>query len=428
MFPKKTTFILFLTVFIDMMGFSIIFPVFPEILQFFQQKQQDFTLKLFQSILLFFLKNPEHPYYIVLLGGLTGSLYAFLQFLFAPLWGKISDRTGRKPILILTSIGNLFGYLAWLFSDTFTLFVLSRLITGCMGGNISVASAAMADITPKEKRASGMGLIGAGIGLGFLFGPPLGGIFAHLPSFLPTNITLTIFPNSALLSNLFALLNLLLIIYFFKETHTQRDPTPLIHPVLMIQNSNKKVLLISLIYFLFTLGFSGMEFSINFFFHDILHFTPRQIGFSFVYMGLIIILVQGGVVRKISGKIQERDISILGSILLVIGFINLSLSKTPFFTFVSLSFLSFGGALLNPSLSSLVSIFTKGEDQGKTLGMFRGLGSLARSLSPIVFSILYFQFGPDFGFITSGILSVIVLTLLWLAPKNGISHANAKVY
>lgn len=426
MFPKKTTFLLFLTVFIDMMGFSIIFPVFPEILKFFQEKGQDPTLQLFQFVLLSFLKDPQHPYYIVLLGGLTGSLYAFLQFLFAPFWGKLSDRVGRKPILILTSCGNLLGYIIWLFSNSFDLFVLSRIITGSMGGNISVASAAIADVTPKEKRASGMGIIGAGVGLGFLFGPPLGGVLAHLPNFLPTYEQFTIFSNSALLAVLVALLNLLLIVFFFKETHTSRNQTQFTHPVFFLfQSSNREVFFISLVYFLFSLGFSGMEFSINFFFHDILEFSPRQIGFSFVYMGLIVIFVQGGIVRKISGKVTEKKIAIFGSILLVIGFSILGVSKTVVFTFLSLSFLALGSGLLNPSLSSLVSLVTQ-EDQGKALGMFRGLGSLARALSPIIFSVLYFQFGPSFGFFTSGVLSGIVFILLFFLPRKENSYVKIR--
>ncbi|MCX8000476.1 MAG: MFS transporter, partial [Leptospiraceae bacterium] len=133
----------------------------------------------------------------------------------------------------------------------------------------------------------------------------------------------------------------------------------------------------------------------------------------------------GGVIRKISGKILEKHISIVGSLLLIVGFSFLSMAKTPIFTFFSLSFLSLGSALLNPSLSSLVSIFSTEEDQGKTLGIFRGLGSLARALSPFLFSILYFQFGPGFGFLTSGILSGIVLVLLFFVPQKGNSYAKA---
>lgn len=425
MFPKKTTFLLFLTVFIDMMGFSIIFPVFPEILKFYHAKGDDPFLEFFQTILLSFLNSSAHPYYIVLLGGLTGSLYAFLQFLFAPFWGKISDKFGRKPVLLLTSFGNFSGYVIWLFSSSFSLFVLSRVITGCMGGNISVASAAMADITPKEKRASGMGLIGAGIGLGFLFGPPLGGILAHLPFFLE-NSNFTIFPNSALLSATVALCNFLLIFFLFKETHTKRAEKEMLHPIILIaRNPNKKTLFLSFIYFLFILGFSGMEFSINFFFNDVLGFTPRQIGFSFVYMGLIVIFVQGGIIRKISGKISEKHISIFGSLLLLVGFFFLSIARTPFLTFFSLSFLSLGSALLNPSLSSLVSIFSANAEQGKSIGLFRGLGSLARAFSPLIFSVLYFHFGPEFGFLTSGILSIFVFILLLFVPQKGSSYAKA---
>ena len=172
---KREKLVLFLTVFIDMMGFSVIFPIFPETLRFFLARETDPVLQFFLSIIHLFESSNENKLFIVLFGGVVGSIYSILQFFFAPIWGRMSDRVGRKPALILTSTGNFLGYLVWFFSGSFTLFVISRLITGCMGGNISVASAAMADVTAEKDRAKGMGMIGAGIGLGFMFGPPLGG-------------------------------------------------------------------------------------------------------------------------------------------------------------------------------------------------------------------------------------------------------------
>jgi MFS family permease len=292
-----------------------------------------------------------------------------------------------------------------------------------MGGNISVASAGMADITSEKDRAKGMGMIGAGIGLGFVFGPPIGGMLSSLDllSIFPffSNLGVTIFSGSALISVIISLMNFLLIAFFLEESHKpQHDKEKFSHPVLRIfeVNSNQ-IKLISLINFTFILGFSGFEFSINFFFHDVLQFTPKQIGFSFVYMGFLIILIQGGVIRRISGKIKEKKIAIFGTILLFIGFLILLFAKSVFMSFLSLTFLSIGSAFLNPSISSLASLFSSSLEQGKNLGLIRGIGSLARGFSPILFSVVYFQVGPNQTFLASIFLIMLVFIFL-LKIKN----------
>jgi MFS family permease len=416
----KNKFILFLTVFIDMMGFSVIFPLFPDTLKFYLSQGNDEVLYFFISIVERFFATQNNPYFIVLFGGLIGSIYAVLQFIFSPIWGKISDIKGRKTILIFTSFGSFLGYLIWFFSGSFSTFVMSRVITGIMGGNISVASASMADMTTKEDRAKGMGIIGAGIGLGFIFGPPLGGIMSGYDiltnfSFLK-NIGITIYSSSALVSILVSLINFLMIIFIFEETFKPSSvvaPKNFYHPVFGIFRSNVLELpKICLIYFLFTLGFSGFEFCINFYFYESLQFTPKEIGFSFVFMGSIVILIQGGVIRRISGKIAEKKIAIFGSLSLLIGFIIISISKELSVVFLSLSFLSIGSAFLNPGISSLASIYSPQEDQGKNLGIMRGFGSLARAFAPLLFSLLYFTKGPVTTFRFSFVIIVFVLILL----------------
>ncbi len=421
---RKNSLLLFLTVFIDMMGFSVIFPIFPETLKFFMNQGSDPTLHFFLNLAYLLQGSDSHTgYFIVILGGLTGSIYAVLQFLFAPFWGKLSDRFGRRPVLIFTSFGNFLGYILWLFSGSFSLFVLSRFITGSMGGNISVASAAMADITTGENRTKGMGIIGAGIGLGFILGPPLGGILASVdfPNTI-AGIGLTVFPFSAFLSILIACVNLLLILFLFQETLDpvhQKASTGFQHPVLGIKDTNVKELpLLCLIYFLFTLGFSGFEFSLNFFFNDFLHFTPKQIGFSFVYMGFLVILVQGGIIRRISGKVPEKKIAFLGISFLIIGFVLLYFAHSGFYSFICLTFLSLGSAFFNPSISSLASLFSPSHSQGKNLGTLRGFGSLARALSPVLFSILYFRLGPHTSFLISGVFSLFVLFFVQKIPAK----------
>jgi MFS family permease len=423
---NKNALILFLTVFIDMMGFSVIFPIFPETLRFYIENGNDVILKIFIDLVESKLAMQNNPYFIVLFGGLIGSIYAILQFLFSPIWGRWSDRIGRKKILQFTSLGSFLGYLTWFFSGSFSTFVLSRVITGIMGGNISVASASMADMTSAEDRAKGMGIIGAGIGLGFIFGPPLGGIMSgvDLIQIFPVleSVGTTVYSSSALISVLVSLLNLIMIFTLYTETYSGEitQQRKFLHPVLGIFHTNSKLLpFLSLIYFLFTFGFSGFEFCINFFFYEALQFSPREIGFSFVYMGGIVILIQGGVIRRISGKISEKKIALFGSISLLIGFSLISNFHSVQIVFVSLFFLSMGSAFLNPSLSSMASLYSSTTEQGKNLGILRGFGSLARALAPLCFSFLYFSLGAKFAFYLSlGIVSLVFLLLFRIPPKE----------
>jgi MFS family permease len=416
---KREKLVLFLTVFIDMMGFSVIFPIFPETLRFFLSRETDPVLQFFLSIIHLFESSSENRLFIVLFGGVVGSIYSILQFFFAPIWGRMSDRVGRKSALILTSTGNFLGYLVWFFSGSFTLFVISRLITGCMGGNISVASAAMADVTSEKDRAKGMGMIGAGIGLGFMFGPPLGGILSSydLTAAYPglASYGVTVFSSSALLSVLIAFFNLLLVVFVFRETfnpQTSEKRTEL-HPILGLRKTTVTELpLLCLIYLLFSLSFSGFEFCINFFLFDVLSFNPKEIGYTFVYLGTIIILVQGGVIRRISGKVAEKKIALFGAVSLFLGLLVLSFSKSFGLTILSLGVISLGSAFLNPGLSSLASLFSSPLEQGKNLGIMRGFGALARGISPISFALLYFSFGAFSTFTVSALLILIVIILI----------------
>lgn len=408
-----------------MMGFSIIFPLFPETLKHYMMDPGDPILSTFLNILENTVVSRENSKFIILFGGLVGSVYAILQFLFSPIWGKLSDSFGRKRILEFTSLGSVLGYTVWLFSGSFSTFVLSRVITGTMGGNISVASAAMADLTSEKDRAKGMGFIGAGIGLGFIFGPPIGGLLSGLSLegwFPGSDSTLTVFGSSALVSVLASTLNLLLVLFFLPETlkiDTANKKKTFRHPVLGIFQSNNRFLpIVSLLYFLFTLGFSGFEFSINFYFSEYLGFSPKEIGLSFLYMGGIVILIQGGIIRRISGKVTERNIALFGAGFLLLGFFFIFLAPSTGWVFFSLFFLSVGSALMNPGLSSLASVTSGAEEQGINLGIMRGFGSLARAFSPFLFSILYFSMGAKFGFGVSFLVISVVFVILMRLGEN----------
>ncbi len=410
---KRTKIILLLIVFTDMMGFSLLFPLFPKTITHFLNQGDDSIFTLFYSWSLWLGQGGDSKYTLVLFGGLLGSIYSFLQFLSAPLWGKFSDRFGRKTILLFTTFGSVLGYSLWLFSSQFWMFVLSRVITGVMGGNLSVASAAMADHTDEKSRAGGMGMLGAGIGLGFVMGPLLGGITSTFTFLDPyyTSGTFVIFPVSALFAIIVASLNLVLIVFFLPESKNQSLGSKMIHPILNITSIQSKTLVrLCILNLLFLLSFSGFEFVINFYLSEGFAFSPRDIGFTFLFMGSIIILVQGGVVRKITRIITEKQMAEMGTFSVFVGFLFLIFGESITLVFVALFFLSVGASLVNPGLSSFASLESSQAEQGMSLGLFRSFGSLARAFSPLIFAVLFFQKGPKFTFI----LSTVILSVFWL--------------
>lgn len=418
---SRSKLILFLIVFTDMMGFSLLFPLYPKTITHFLEKGSDSIFTLFYNWSLWLGEGGDPKYTLVLFGGILGSIYSFLQFLSAPFWGKLSDRVGRRSILLFTTFGSVFGYVLWLFSSNFWMFVLSRVITGSMGGNLSVASAAMADHTDEKTRAGGMGMLGAGIGLGFVMGPLFGGIsstWTFLDSFYETGL-FVIFPATAFFAIIVALLNLVLIQFFLPESKVSNTHSKMIHPILNVKNIKSKTLIrLCVLNLMFVLSFSGFEFVINFYLSEGFQFLPKSIGLTFLYIGIIIILVQGGVVRRLSGKISEKLMVQIGSLLVGIGFLILIFGKDIYTVFGALFFLAFGSALVNPGLSSFASLESELGDQGMTLGLFRSFGSLARAISPIVFAVLYFQKGPVFTFILSLLILVAFMTLLFQTKER----------
>ena len=217
--------VIFLTLYIDLAGFSIIFPLFPEMLTFYLEK--DGSAGLLGGLLSILDQVAEisgmgDHFAPVLFGGVLGSLYAFLQFAFAPFWGALSDHHGRRRILLLTVAGTALSYLIWIFSGSFLLLVLARLFGGAMSGNLSVATAAVADVTTRKDRAKGMGMVGAAFGLGFITGPAIGGAFALINP-LETHPALAAyginpFSVSALAAFILAMVNLAWIWRRFSES------------------------------------------------------------------------------------------------------------------------------------------------------------------------------------------------------------------
>lgn len=421
-------FTLFLILFLDLVGFSIIFPLFPHLLQYYLlQDPENFFLKT----ILDFIQNVnigsnigDNITTIVLFGGILGALYSALQFFFSPLWGALSDRWGRKPILVISCFGMILSYALWIFADSFTLLLVSRLLAGLMAGNIAVATAVIGDVTEKNQRAGGMTLIGIAFGLGFIIGPALGGIFSlvDLTKLSPSLISFGINPFStiAIVAFVFSLINFFLILFLFSETLPANpeknfrtvNPLRLFRPL-----PHQGVHFVNLVNFLFLISFSAMEFTLVFLSTERFQFSPLKNAYLFTFVGVVNALVQGGFVRKRAHHIGEVNLTLTGFALLFLGFLILSFASSVVLLFFGLFFIATGAALIIPCLPAIVSLNSPETEQGYSLGIFRSLGAFGRMLGPLLGCILYWRLGGTLTyFIAAFFLILPFLLTLRLRP------------
>ena len=317
--------VIFLTIFIDLLGFTIIFPLFPALLDHYLLVDGHGGVLgwlLTQIDQLAQLAGSHSNYRAVLFGGVLGSLYAFLQFVFAPIWGSLSDRVGRRSVLLITVTGTTLSYVLWFFSGSFLLFIIARLIGGAFAGNLSVATAAVADVTSRENRAKGMGIVGVAFGLGFLFGPAIGSVasFYDLSSGHPelTKWGVNPFSLPALISFGFSLINLIWVWLRFRETlnPAERDKSETMrirHPLHELMNAEAgPARRTNWLYFIYNLSFSGMEFSLPFLAAERFGYQPTDMFKIFVFLGFVLIFTQGGIVRRAVPRFGEKRVLLTG--------------------------------------------------------------------------------------------------------------------
>lgn len=417
--------VIFLTVFVDLVGFSIIFPLYPSMLEYYLTGEG--SSGLLQDIVAMLPSDSDveqsdaEVHIAVLFGGFLGSLYSILQFACAPLWGSLSDRVGRKPVLLTTIGGIALSYLLWFFSGSFLLLVAARMLGGIMSGNISVATAAVADSTGREGRAKGMGIIGAAFGLGFVLGPAVGGLLflIDLTGPLAAVPGVNRFSAAAGGACLLSLWNLVWVATRFSETLTPEaqnrasdvgrpiNPLRLFHPF-EFPGVNRA----NLLYLLFQTAFAGMEFTLIFLARERFQYQPGHIAFMFVYAGLIIALVQGVVVRRVVAYLGEKNLAIVGLLVVLCGLVLTGLCRNQPQLFAGVGLLAVGSALAAPALTALVSLYAPAERQGEVLGVFRSLGALSRAVGPIIACSVYWTFGSQWPYLGG---AALLLVPLWLA-------------
>lgn len=406
---KKVLKLMFLTMFMDLIGFSIIFPMFPAMAKHYLSVDKD---NFFLSAMMNLISNVQNislsadgtPQMstVVLFGGLLGALYSLLQFIAAPFWGGVSDRIGRRPVLLISVFGLFLSYVIWFFSGSFTLLIIARLLGGLMSGNLSIASAVVSDITDSKNRSKGMAVIGIAFAFGFIFGPAFGGILSmvDLTQKFPNLVAYGVNPFStpALLAAILSFINFFTIWKSFPETLKKGTETGHYKRSLNIfalfkPLPDRRVNFTNFAYFLFITFFSGMEFTLTFLAVERLGYTSMDNAYMFIYIGLLIGLVQGGYVRRKANQVGERKMAFQGLLTLAPGLVILAIADTTWMLYGGLFFLAVGSAMTIPCLTSLVSLYSPVNMQGQSLGIFRSLGALGRVAGPIYASLMYWRYG-----------------------------------
>lgn len=417
---KKTIKLIFLTLFLDLVGFSIIFPMFPALAKYYLTVDRDnyFLNLIFGSISQLTSVGGADMSSIVLFGGALGALYSLLQFFAAPFWGGMSDRYGRKPMLLISLFGLFVSYGLWFVSGSFTLLILARFVGGIMGGNLSVATATIADVTNEKTRSKGMAFVGIAFALGFIIGPAIGGILTsinpleHFPAGEAWGLNPFSYP--ALFAAVLTLINLVSIYLQFEETLEKSNQTERSSNILKLFQplKNKQVNLTNYSYFFFISAFSGMEFTLTFLAVERLGYSSMDNAYMFIFIGFWIAMVQGGFVRRRASQIGEKKVALMGLGSIIPGLVIIAYAQGSLMLYLGLFFLSIGSAMAVPTLTALVSLFTSASEQGHSLGIFRSLGSLGRVIGPIAASLVYWKYGSAIPYLAGAVFLLIPILIL----------------
>ena len=387
---KPSVLVIFLTVFIDLIGFGIVLPLLP-------------------------LYNRDFGATGLMIGIIQASFSA-MQFLFAPGWGRLSDRIGRRPVLLLSTAAAAVSYVIFAFGCGLTgstaLWVIlgSRVLAGICGANITVAQAYIADISPPEERSKRMGLIGMAFGLGFVCGPPLGSLGIHLlgfrgPGWLAAGLCAANF-----------LLALAILPESWKPTSAHVPGRPHLEQWLHTLRHPKIGLLIG-VFFLATFCFASFEITLgllissNFHLNRATHEDMKMSGYLIGYCGFIGALVQGGAIGRMVKRSGESKV-IAHSLFLV----AISLAPLPFIhgpgtlawvlLLIVLAILAIGSSLTRPPVFGLISILTPANEQGATIGVAQSAGSLARILAPL-FAATLLDYHPAVPYLICSFISLL---------------------
>jgi len=382
--------ILFLTVFIDLVGFGVVIPLLPYYALHFEASPIQVTLLM--------------------------ACYSAAQFFSSPLLGRLSDRLGRRPVLLASLACSVLSYL-WLgFASSLWMLYAARLLAGAGAGNIAAAQAYITDVTTPENRAKGMGMIGAAFGLGFTLGPAIGGLLAGSDA---QSATLS---RPAFAAALLSAIALVLAAILLKESLAPENRLAARQPgrLALAQEAFARPLLRHLIilFFLTTTAFAGMESTFALWANSGFGWGPLQVGWLFFYIGIVLVLVQGGLVGRLSKFLGEPRMALAGSALLVLGLAGLPFSTDLARVLIDMALLAIGFGILNPAVTSLVSRAAGSTERGGILGVNQSGQSLARILGPLIGGAVYGAAGRDAPYYVGAAIMIAVVAMAAAVPRE----------
>jgi MFS family permease len=389
--PKQARFTLVLTVFLDLLGFGMILPILPFYGQ--QYGASDFQI------------------------GILFASYSAAQLVFSPLLGRLSDRFGRRPLLVASIAVNAVAHTAFAFAPTFAVLVAARALSGAAASNIGIAMAYMADVTPRGERAKAMGLLGAAFGLGFIVGPAFGGLLALVGR-------LAVPLGAAAI----AVVNLVFAWWRLPESLSPDlrrdaagrrwfDPTRLAAVV-----RDVPLLSLMLLAFFTTVCFAMMEATLALFAQARFGWGDFEIPWLFVWIGVLIVVLQGVLIGPLVRRFGERRLLSAGIALLAAGLLLMATATAPALLVAACGLLALGAGLHNPTYMGLLSRLTDDAGQGGMLGLSRSVSALARVIGPLAGTLIFQRFGEAAAFEWGGVvMAAAFVASLWVVRRAALA-------
>lgn len=432
-FQIRRLFPVFFVVVIDLMGFGIVLPLLP----FYAS---EFGVGAVQI-------------------GLLYSVFSLMQLIFSPIWGGLSDRIGRRPVMLLSTFGASVSYVIFAFAGSFWILMGSRILAGLMGGNISTAQAYIADVTDRENRARGMGLIGAAFGIGFVIGPALATLF--LQPFVVDAVQVVGSPEAAawisehpfvipgLAASVMSFSSFLFVWAKLPETvNVERSGTDaqgakptaqerrhsLFSPTFWRQLRERTALdskgpsrgiLLPLFaaFFLLSFGEASLYSAFPLFAEENIGMNAAQVGVQFFYIGLVAVFIQGFLIRPLTRRFGEESVFMAGNVFMVLGLAGIAFSASLTSLSLTIGLLAIGKSLNTPTITSLISQESDEEHYGATMGMAQGFSGLGRMVGPTWGGALYaVSIGLPF-LATAAILSSVIFIGFWILRKTRVQPA-----
>jgi DHA1 family tetracycline resistance protein-like MFS transporter len=380
---------IFITIFVDLLGYGIMLPLLP----FYVQAQDGGAA----------------------IAGALSSLYASAQLFAGPVLGALSDRFGRRPVLLVCLLGTSLGYFILGLANSLPLIFLAVLIDGLTGGNLTTAYAYIADVTTSENRARGMGMVGAAFGLGLMAGPALGGLLSKYGLYLPA------FTASAI-----ALSNVIFGYFVLPESlpMERREIKPFSQMFNWVnqfaglfRQANIQKFLLAL--FLLNLAFAGLQANFPLYSNQRFQWTPTQNSYFYLYVGICAVFIQGFLFGKLQPRFGERKLALFGLTCMVIGLAGMALAREAWMLFPSVTVVALGTGTSIPSLTALVSLRVLESGQGRLMGGTQTLLSLTNIIGPTLAGLTFELITFSAPYFLGSLLSMGALIIVFLSLRGG---------